>query len=66
MFTKLHREEKRREEKRREEKRRGRKETEVARRRKGCIKRREIDPAGNQFLKCSPQPGTHKEIHRVG
>ena len=44
------------------EKRRGRKETEVSRRIKGGIKRREIDPASNQFPKCSPQPGTHKEI----
>ena len=47
------------------EKRRGRKETEVARRIKGGIKRRETDPASSQFPKCSPQPGTHKEIHRV-
>jgi len=47
------------------EKRRGRKETEVTRRRKGRIKRRETDPANNQFPKCSPQPETHKEIHRV-
>ena len=44
------------------EKRRGRKETEVARRLKGGIKRRETDPASNQFPKCSPQPGIHKEI----
>ena len=56
MFTELHR----------EEKRRGRKETEVSRRIKGGIKRRERDPAGNQFPRFSPQPGTHKEIHRVG
>ena len=48
------------------EKRRERKETEVARRIKGRIKRRETDPASNQFPKCSPQPGTHKEYHRVG
>ena len=48
------------------EKRRGRKETEVARRRKGGIKRRETDPASDQFSKCSPHLGTHKEIHRVG
>ena len=54
MFTELYSEE------------RGRKETEVARRIKGGIKRRETDPASNQFLKCSPQPGTHKEIHLVG
>ena len=43
------------------EKRRG-KETEVARRIKGGINRRETGPASNQFPKCS-QPGTHKEIH---
>ena len=47
------------------EKRRGRKETEVARRIKGGIKRSETDPASNQFLKCSPPSGTHKEIHTV-
>ena len=44
------------------EKIRGRKETEVTRRRKGGIKRRETYLASNQFPKCSPQPGTHKEI----
>jgi len=48
------------------EKRRGRKETEVARKIKGGIKRRETYLASNQFPDCSPQPGTHKEIHRVG
>ena len=48
------------------EKRRGRKEIEVTRRRKGGIKRRETTLASNQFPKFSPQPGTHKEIHRVG
>ena len=48
------------------EKRRGRKETEVARRIKRGIKRRETDPASNQFPKCSPQSRTYKEIHRVG
>ena len=42
------------------EKRRGRKETEVARRIKGGIKRREADPASNQFPKCSPQSGTQR------
>ena len=26
----------------------------------------ETDPANNQFPKCSPLSGTHKEIHRVG
>ena len=46
--------------------RRGRKETEVARRIKGGIRRRETDPASNQFPKCSPPSGTHKEIHKVG
>ena len=34
----------------------------MARRIKGGIKRREIDPASNQFPKCSPPSGTHKEI----
>ena len=48
------------------EKRRGRREIEVTRRTKGGIKRRERDLASNQFSKCSPQPGTHKEIHRFG
>ena len=43
------------------EKRRVRKETEVTRRRKGGIKKRETNPASNQFPKCSPQPGTHKD-----
>ena len=38
----------------------------MARRIKGGIKRRETDLASNQFPKCSLQPGTHKEIHRVG
>ena len=47
-------------------KRRRGKETEVARRIKEEIKRRETDPASNQFPKCSPTSGTHKEIHRVG
>ena len=37
------------------EKRRRRKETEVPRRIKGGIKRREADPASNQFPTCSPQ-----------
>ena len=50
MFTELHREEKR-------------KETEVARRIKGGIKRSETDSSSNQFPKCYPQPRTHKEIH---
>ena len=42
------------------EKRRGRKETEVTRRRKGGIKRRETDPTSNQFPKCSPLSGTQR------
>ena len=46
---------------RREE--RGRKQ--VARRIKGGIKRRETDPASNQFPKCSPSL-EYTEIHRVG
>ena len=44
------------------ENRRGRKETKVTRRIKRRIKSRETDPATNQFSKCSPQSGTHKEI----
>ena len=43
------------------EKRRGRKETEVTRRIKGGIKRRETDPACNHFPKCSPPSGTHRD-----
>ena len=54
MFMELHIEEKR------EEGDRGDQED------KGGIKRRETDSASNQFPKCSPQPGTHIEIHRVG
>ena len=45
------------------EKRRGRREIEMTKRRRGGVKRRETDPASNQFPKCSPLPGTHKEIH---
>ena len=55
-----------REEKRREEKRRGRKEIEVTRRRGGGVKRTKTSLACDQFPKFSPQPGTPKEIHRVG
>ena len=47
------------------EKRRERKEIEVTRRRRGGVKRRETDLVSNQFLKCSPQPRTPREIHRV-
>ena len=48
------------------EKGRGRKEIEVTKRRRGGLKRKETDLASNQFTECSPQPRTHKEIHRVG
>ena len=50
MFTELHREEKR------EEGERSGQED------KGGIKRRETDPASNQFPNCSPQPRTPREI----
>ena len=33
----------------------------MARRIKGRIKRRKTDSASNQFPKCSPQPGTHRD-----
>ena len=36
----------------------------MTRRRIGGVKRRETDLPSNQFPKCSPQPGTHKEIQR--
>ena len=35
--------------------------TEVARRIKGGIQRRETDPDSNQFPKCSPLSGTHRD-----
>ena len=47
------------------EKRRGRRETEVTRRRRGAVKRGETNVASNQFPKCSPQPGTPREIHSI-
>ena len=47
------------------EKRRGRREIEVARRRRGGVKRVESNRASNQFPKCSLEPGTPKEIHRA-
>ena len=46
------------------EKRRRRKETEVSRRIKGGIKRSETDPASNQFPKCSPPSGIHRDSER--
>ena len=45
------------------EKRRGRREIEVTRRRRGGIKRGESNLASNQFLICSPQSGTLREVH---
>ena len=47
------------------EKRRERREIEVVRRRSGEIKRGKTNLASNHFPKCSPQPRTLKEIHRV-
>ena len=43
------------------EKKRGRKEIKVARKIKGGFKRRETDPASNQFPKSSPPSGTHRD-----
>ena len=53
-FTELHGEEKRD------------REIEVTRRRRGGIKRGEIDLGSALFPKCSLQPRTPTEIHRVG
>ena len=47
------------------EKRRGRREIEVIKRRRGEIKKGERNLASNQFLMCSPQSGTLREVHRV-
>ena len=47
------------------EKRRGRRKIEVTRRRKGRVKRGEKSLGVNLIPKCSPQPGTPREIHRV-
>ena len=44
------------------EKRRGRREIEVTRRRRGGVKKGESNLASNQSPKCSPQPGTPREI----
>ena len=46
-------------------KRRGRKETEVARRLKGGIKRRETDSASNHFLMCAAQSGPLRDVPGV-
>ena len=48
------------------EKRRGRKETEVARRIKGGIKRRETDPASNQFPSVLHSPEHTKRFTELG
>ena len=47
------------------EKRRGRKEIEVTKRRRWGIKRGVTNLASNQCPKCSSQPGTSREIHRL-
>jgi len=47
------------------EKRRGRREIEVTRRRRWGLKKGENNLTSNQFPKCSPQPRTPREIHRV-
>ena len=46
-------------------KRRGRREIEVTRKRRGGIKRREINLASNQFPMWSPQSGSLRDAHRV-
>ena len=46
-------------------KRRGRKEIEETRRRGGGMKMRETNLASDQFPRCSLQPRTPNEIHRV-
>ena len=48
----------------REEKREGDRGDQEEKR--GNQKERERDLASNQFPKCSLQPGTHKEINKVG
>ena len=47
------------------EKRRGKRGIEVTRRRRGGIKRGESKLASNQFLMCSPQSGSLRDVHRV-
>ena len=47
------------------EKRRGRREIVVTRRKRGGSKSGETNLANNQFPKCSPQPRTPRESHRV-
>ena len=47
-------------------KRRGRREIEVTRRRRGGIKRRETDPASNQFLSVLHSPEHTKRFTELG
>ena len=47
------------------EERKGRREIEVTRRRRGGVKRGETNITSHQLPKCSPQPRTHRESHRV-
>ena len=47
------------------EKRKGRREIEVARRRRREIKRGKSSLASNQFIMCSPQSGPLRDAHRV-
>ena len=47
------------------EKRSRRREIEVTRRRRGGVKRGESNLVSNIIPKCSPLPGTPREIHRV-
>jgi len=47
------------------EKRRGRRDIDVTRRRREGIKREESKLASNQFIMCSTQPETLREVHRV-
>ena len=46
------------------EKRRQRRKIELTRRRRGGVKREEINIASNLFPKCSSQTRTPREIHR--
>ena len=47
------------------EKRRGRREIDVTRRRRSGVKRGESKLASNNFLMCSPQSGSLRDVHRV-
>ena len=47
------------------EKREGSRERELSRRTREGLKRRETNLASNQFVKCSPQPTTPRQIHGV-